>query len=118
MQVEISLPNRDGSLLPGAFVQVALPLQASGALTVPTNVLLFRPEGPRVAAVDAEGRVSLRAVRIGRNYGEAIEVLDGIAGTDQLVLNPSDSLNDGDQVAIAAAPAKDEKKEARKDAKK
>jgi len=100
MQVEIRLPNADGKLLPGAFVQVALGLEASGALTIPTNVLLFRPEGPRVAAVGADGKVSLRAVKIGRNFGEAIEVLDGVAATDQLVLNPSDSLNDGDAVVI------------------
>lgn len=100
MQVEISLPNSDGQLLPGAFVQVSLPLAASGALTVPTNVLLFRPEGPRVAAVGADGKVSLRAVKIGRNFGEAIEVLDGLAASDQVVLNPPDSLNDGDAVVI------------------
>ena len=100
MQVEIRLPNSDGQLLPGAFVQVALPLAASGALTIPTNALLFRPEGPRVALVGADGKVSLRAVKIGRNFGEAIEVLDGVSADDKLVLNPSDSLNDGDAVVI------------------
>ena len=100
MQVEIRLPNSDGRLLPGAFVQVALALDASGALTVPTNVLLFRPEGPRVAVVGDDGRARLRAVKIGRNFGEAIEVLDGLAPNDKMVLNPPDSLNDGDAVLI------------------
>jgi RND family efflux transporter MFP subunit len=110
MQVEVALPNRDGTLLPGAFVQVSLPLQPSRSLAVPTNALLFRGEGTRVAVVDAQGRVHLRAVRIGRNYGEAVEVLDGVAATDRLVLNPSDSLAEGDRVAVAPAakaPAKD-----------
>ena len=105
MQIEVSLPNRDGALLPGAYVQVSLPLQSSKALTIPTNALLFRGEGIRVAIVDAAGRVHLRPINIGRNYGETVEVLDGIAGTDQLVLNPSDSLAEGDQVAIAPAPS-------------
>jgi RND family efflux transporter MFP subunit len=114
MQVEISLPNREGVLLPGAFVQVALPLAPSGALTIPTNVILFRAEGPRVAAVGGDGRVQLRPVKIGRNYGQSIEILDGIAATDQVVLNPPDSLNDGDPVTIIAAAAKDEKKADRK----
>jgi RND family efflux transporter MFP subunit len=108
MQIEVALPNRDGTLLPGAFVQVALPLAASKALLIPTTVLLIRGEGIRVAAVDAEGRVHLRAVRIGRNYGETVEVLDGVRETDKLVLNPSDSLADGDNVTIAIA-AKDAK---------
>jgi hypothetical protein len=78
---------------------------------VPANALLFRAEGTRVALVDASGRVTLRAVTLGRNFGESVEVLDGLAANQRLVLNPSDSLTDGDQVAIApaakdAAPAK------------
>src|SRR5450631_475614 len=108
MQIEVALPNRDGTLLPGAYVQVALPLAASTGLTIPTTTLLIRGEGIRVAAVDAQGRVHLRPIRIGRNYGESVEVLDGVTGTEQLVLNPSDSLAEGDQVTIAPQ-AKDAK---------
>jgi len=101
MQIEVSLPNKDGVLLPGAYVQVALPLAASKALVVPTNALLFRGEGTRVAVVDAKGKVGLRPVSLGRNFGESIELLDGIGANDRLVLNPSDSLADGDVVALA-----------------
>jgi RND family efflux transporter MFP subunit len=106
MQIEVALPNRDGMLLPGAYVQVALPLQASTALQIPTNALMIRGDGIRVAVVDAQGRVRLRPIRIGRNYGETVEVVDGVTGSDQLVLNPSDSLADGDVVTISVA-AKD-----------
>jgi RND family efflux transporter MFP subunit len=102
MQIEVALPNRDGTLLPGAFVQVALPLAANKGLVIPANALLIRGEGIRVAAVDAQGRVHLRAIRIGRNYGETVEVLDGVTGNERLVLNPSDSLAEGDQVSIAS----------------
>jgi len=101
MQVEINLPNKDGVLLPGAFVQVALELLPSGVMTIPTNALMIRAEGMRVAAVGADNRVQLRAVRVGRNYGEAIEILDGVAAGERLVLNPPDSLNDGDEVSVA-----------------
>ncbi len=101
MQIEVALPNRDGTLLPGAFVQVALPLAANSTLLIPTTALSIRGDGIRVAVVDAQGRVHLRPIRIGRNYGETIEVLEGVTGTEQLVLNPSDSLADGDQVTIA-----------------
>ena len=103
MQVEVALPNPSGTLLPGAYVQVALPMGASTVLRVPTNTLLFRPDGSRVALVDGTGRVSLRKVQIGRNLGEEMELLDGITTTDRLVLNPTDSLADGDVVALAAA---------------
>jgi RND family efflux transporter MFP subunit len=101
MQIEVVLKNSEGRLLPGAYVQVALPLQGTGALTVPTNVLLLRGEGPRVAAVGDDGKVSLRAVRIGRNFGQAVEILEGVEANDKLVLNPADSMNDGDTVVIS-----------------
>jgi hypothetical protein len=66
-------------------------------------VLLFRGEGTRVAVVDAASKVQLRAVTLGRNLGEAIEIVDGIGPRDRLVVNPSDSLAEGDAVAVNAA---------------
>jgi RND family efflux transporter MFP subunit len=103
MQIEVTLSNKDGTLLPGAYVQVLLPLQASQQMTIPTNALMIRGEGIRVALVDAENHIRLRPIKIGRNYGESVEVLEGVSAADQLVLNPSDSLNEGDQVALAPA---------------
>ncbi|HWK82321.1 MAG TPA: efflux RND transporter periplasmic adaptor subunit [Caldimonas sp.] len=103
MQVEIVLRNRDGALLPGAYVRVSLPLPGDATLVVPTNVLLFRGEGTRVAVVDAAGRVHLRPVTLGRNLGESIEVQEGIGTRDRLVVNPSDSLAEGDRVTVNAA---------------
>ena len=102
MQVEIALPNRDGTLMPGAFVQVELAAAPSGALTIPSNALLFRSQGVLVAKVDNAGNIRLQSVRLGRNYGEAVEVLEGLAGNETLVLNPSDSLAEGDKVQVVA----------------
>ena len=101
MQVEIALPNKDGTLLPGAYVQVELPIAGNRMIIVPNNVLLFRGEGTRVAALDSANRVHLKPVTLGRNLGESIEVLDGIAGGERLVVNPSDSLGEGETVALA-----------------
>ncbi|MEO7114661.1 MAG: efflux RND transporter periplasmic adaptor subunit [Caldimonas sp.] len=105
MQVEIALRNKNGVLLPGAYVNVDLPLPGSGSLVVPTNVLLFRGEGTRVAVVDGESRIHLRPVTLGRNLGESIEVTGGVSSGDRLVVNPSDSLADGDVVTISADDA-------------
>ncbi|HVO89162.1 MAG TPA: efflux RND transporter periplasmic adaptor subunit, partial [Casimicrobiaceae bacterium] len=102
MQVEVVLPNRDGVLLPGALVQVSLPIEGTPSLVVPTNSVLFRREGPRVAVVDDGGMVRLHAVRLGRDFGETVEVVEGIASTDRIVLNPQDSLTDGDHVLVAS----------------
>jgi multidrug efflux pump subunit AcrA (membrane-fusion protein) len=81
---------------------VTLPLQASQSLLAPTNTLLFRAGATMVAVVDAQGRVSLRQVSVGRNYGTEFEVLDGISASERLVLNPSDSLSDGQTVVPSA----------------
>jgi len=102
LQVEVALPNREGVLLPGAYVQVQLPLAAGKDMTLTSNALMFRSEGIRVASVDAAGKVKLLPVRVGRNFGDRVEVLDGLKGDERLVVNPPDSLVDGDIVTVVA----------------
>jgi RND family efflux transporter MFP subunit len=107
MQVEVALPNPDGTLMPGAYVQVALDLPAGDTLAVPTNTLLFRREGTMVALVEPNGRIDMRRVTVGRNYGQTVEISDGLRADDRIVLNPADSLATGDvvQVAESSTPA-------------
>ena len=100
LQVEVTLANPQGTLMPGAYVQVALPAGGSSTLTVPNNVLMFRAEGPLVAAVDDAGRVQLKPVKLGRNFGESVQVLQGVDLQDRLVVNPSDALTSGDSVQV------------------
>jgi len=100
LQVEINLPNKDGRLLPGAYAQIELPVSTSDTLIAPSNSLMFRPEGPRVAIVDAAGHIHLQAVTLGRDFGQTIELLSGIHAGDQIVLNPADSLAEGDSVSV------------------
>jgi RND family efflux transporter MFP subunit len=106
MQVEIRVPNPTGALITGSYVQVTLPIGADAqALVVPTNVLLFRPEGTRIALVDPAGRVHLTLVQLGTDFGTRVEVLSGLAATDRIVVNPADSLADGDVVTLTAPRA-------------
>jgi RND family efflux transporter MFP subunit len=101
MQVEIRVPNPKDALIAGAYVQVNLPIKQDGeALLIPINVLLFRPDGPRVATVDATGRVRLTPVKLGTDFGSSVAVLDGLKADDRMVLNPADSLADGDIVTL------------------
>jgi RND family efflux transporter MFP subunit len=107
MQVEVQVPNPSGALIAGSYVQVTLPIDIDArALVVPTNVLLFRPEGTMVALVGAGGRVHLAQVKLGTDFGTSVEILDGLQASDHIVLNPADSLADGDEVVLPAAPAK------------
>src|SRR5215475_9859602 len=104
--VEVDVENRDGTLLPGAYVRVHLPLsQAVNAVTVPANTLLFRSEGLRVGVV-RNGRAELVPVTIGRDYGSSVEVMSGLQPTDPVIVNPSDSLISGTPVQVNTPPAR------------
>jgi RND family efflux transporter MFP subunit len=105
LQVEITLPNADGKLLPGAYVQASLKTNSAGMLTVPGNTLLFRAEGPRVAVVGPDNKVKLKPVEIAQDLGTTLVIGHGLEASDRVVLNPSDSIADGDNVSIVAPAA-------------
>jgi RND family efflux transporter MFP subunit len=98
---EVDVPNRNGALLPGGYAQVHLQVKVTGArLTVPVNALLFRSEGLRAVVVDANRRTHLRQLTVGRDYGTALEILQGLDANDWIVLNPADSLEEGQEVRV------------------
>lgn len=102
LNTEIDVPNPKGQLLPGSYAQVHLVLkQQVQRLTVPSNALLFRAEGPRAAVVGAESKVQLKPVVIGRDFGNTVEIMSGIGPSDAVVISPSDSLEDGEVVRVA-----------------
>jgi RND family efflux transporter MFP subunit len=101
---EVDVPNNDGRLLPGSFGEVHFRVGINAQkVTIPVNAMLFRQEGPRVAIVDSNGKVHLRPITIGRDYGTTLEVLSGVDLLDQMVINPADSLEEGQQVNVAPA---------------
>jgi RND family efflux transporter MFP subunit len=102
LNTEIDVPNPKGQLLPGSYAQVHLALnQQVERLTVPSNALLFRAEGPRAAVVGAESKVQLRPVAIGRDFGNTVEIISGLEQSDAVVVSPSDSLENGQLVRVA-----------------
>ena len=104
LNTEVDVPNKDGKLLPGSFGQVHFATgTAVPRITIPVNAMLFRAEGPRVAVVDKDSTVHLRAIAIGRDFGATLEILGGLNASDQIVINPSDSLSEGQPVHVAKA---------------
>ena len=101
--IEIDVDNPTGSLLSGSYAEVHMkvPSQAS-TLLLPVNALLFRSEGLRVGIVK-DGKVVLSAVTPGHDFGNQIEIVSGLKPDDQVVINPPDSLVDGQQVQIVQA---------------
>jgi RND family efflux transporter MFP subunit len=104
LRTEIDVPNPNGELLPGSYAQVHLAVKVAAVrMSVPVNALLFRAEGPRAAVVGADGKVHLKPVVIGLDYGTDVEILGGIDPSENIILNPSDSLEDGQTVHVTKA---------------
>jgi RND family efflux transporter MFP subunit len=108
LRVELDVDNATGELLPGGFTSVHFKLPAqSQVVRVSGNTLLFRAEGLRVATVDADNKISLRPVRLGRDFGTTVEIVSGVTSNDRVVLNPPASIEDGDKVNVLKSdPAK------------
>lgn len=102
---EVDVPNKDGRLLPGSFGEVHFAVGSNvNKVTVPVNAMLFRADGPQVAVVAPGGKVQLRHINIGRDYGTTLEILGGVSSDEQVVINPADSLENGQQVNVAQPP--------------
>jgi RND family efflux transporter MFP subunit len=94
--VELQIPNESGELFPGAYARVTLKLTGeTGFYTIPSNALLFRAEGAAVGVVRPDGRVEIRKITVNLNQGDKLEISGGLSETDQVIVNPSDSLADG-----------------------
>jgi RND family efflux transporter MFP subunit len=101
MQVEVQVPNHDGKLYAGMYGQVKFLLVDQNApIVVPANAFLFRKEGPQVATIENKDRIHWQNIRVGRDFGDRIEVIDGLKENSKVVMNPTDDLREGIQVEV------------------
>jgi RND family efflux transporter MFP subunit len=106
---EVDVPNPAGTLLPGAYAEVHFDVKVTAQrLSLPINAILFRPDGSMAAVVGPDNRINLKKITVGRDFGNSLEILEGVSPTDRVVINPPDALEQGEQVNISAqngAPA-------------
>ncbi len=101
---EIQVLNQDNVLRPGMYAQVKFTSTRSNPpLLTPANTLVISGQGTQVATVTKQKTVQYRKVEIGRDYGNEVEINTGLNGNESLILNPTDDLEDGDHVQVAAA---------------
>jgi RND family efflux transporter MFP subunit len=106
LTTEIDVENREKTLLPGGYARVTFNLVTpQPPLLIPGNTLIFRAQGAQVGIVDpATSTVQLKDIKIGRDFGTNLEILDGISATDLVIVNPSDSLTTGMKVETKTLP--------------
>jgi RND family efflux transporter MFP subunit len=100
-RAELDIPNPDGRLVSGEYVQVAFDLQNNGMSQVPAAALVFATSGPRVAVVGPDGTVKFRPVTIGRDDGNEVELSSGVTDGERLVLNISNQIVAGQKVQVS-----------------
>ncbi len=107
LNVEIDVDNPLGQIMPGAYAFVHFKLlqkehTQAESLVIPADTLLFRAEGLRVGVV-RNGVAQVIPVIIGRDYGSKVEIVQGLLPSDNVILNPADSLVSGTPVHVAAS---------------
>jgi RND family efflux transporter MFP subunit len=103
--VEIAVDNPTGQLFTGSYAEVHFKLPTpTSSLILPINTLLFRSEGLRVAVVGQGQKVELKQITLGHDFGSEVEVVAGLTGIENVIINPPDSVVDGEPVRIAETP--------------
>jgi len=105
LNVEVDVANADNKLLPGAYVFAHFKVpQEQLRLSVPSNTLLFRAQGLQVAVAN-NGHVHLQNVTIGKDDGKIVEIASGLSASDAVIVDPSDSIAEGQSVHVANTTA-------------
>jgi multidrug efflux pump subunit AcrA (membrane-fusion protein) len=109
MLTEVQVQNPGRALLPGMYVQVTfVNVRPNPPLLISGDTVMTSAKGLRVAVLQDPGatgiasglprdakRVHLQLIQVGRDYGTEIEVLGGLNGTELIVKNPGDEIEEG-----------------------
>ncbi|MEO6021938.1 MAG: efflux RND transporter periplasmic adaptor subunit [Burkholderiales bacterium] len=107
MVVELEVANREAALTPGMYGQVKFHLVNDNPnLVVPIASVLIRGDGAQVVTVADNEQLQVRKVKLGRDLGKAMEVLEGLTDKDKIVINPRDNVTEG--LKVKAVLAKEE----------
>jgi RND family efflux transporter MFP subunit len=106
MLVELQADNAEGKLFGGAYCKVHFELPSDpNAVRVPATALVPVDQGAQVAILGDDNTVMLKSVQLGRDFGDSVEVIAGLSAQDRVIDTPPETLQNGDTVQLAAAPA-------------
>ncbi len=100
---EVDVTNPTGQLLSGSYAEVHFKVPGKvSTYILPTETLLFRKEGLRVAVLK-DNKAELLPVTAGRDFGDTIEIISGLQGSESVIVSPPDSVINGEKMQIAQA---------------
>jgi RND family efflux transporter MFP subunit len=99
MLVEVNVPNLDGSLFPGTYTDVELiGVRTNPPIVVPAAAIVLRSDGAQLAVVQPDGVIHLQKVTVGRDYGDRLEILQGVREGTTIVAVPDDAAREGAKI--------------------
>jgi RND family efflux transporter MFP subunit len=106
MTTEVQVPNPDGALMPGMYVQATLTFPVPHRVVeIPATALYSDAQGLRVAVVDAQQKLHFAPITIERDTGATLQVATGLTGDERLVKIAVPGLAEGDPLEVAAPRA-------------
>lgn len=113
VRVRVELPEGAAGAYPGLYAKVGFDAQGvasagptvaaddrAGPITIPAAAVAERSEVTAVYVVDSDGRLYFRQVRLGRRYGDTVEVLAGLRPGERVAVDPVDAAQ-----RLAAVPS-------------
>jgi len=104
--VKIDLDKTDSSILSGMFVNVQFPIEKIASTTstnrilVPESALVKQGQLTGIYTVGNENVAILRWLRIGKNFGDQVEVLSGLAADEKYIVSAEGKLYNGAKVSV------------------
>src|SRR5258708_11043080 len=104
MEVGLEADNSDGKLYGGAYCRFDFQVQGDpNMVRLPATALMPANRGAQVAILGGDGKVALKAIQLGRDFGDTVEVTAGLSPQDQVIDSPPETLQSGD--AVTGGPA-------------
>ncbi|KTD43685.1 efflux RND transporter periplasmic adaptor subunit [Legionella quateirensis] len=95
--------NSNEELLAGGYTKVTFTFTIpKNTFRLPVNTLLFQAQGLQIAVVDKNNQVVLKPITISRDFGDVVEIDEGINAGEKIILNPSDSIINGEHVKVVS----------------
>jgi RND family efflux transporter MFP subunit len=105
MLVELEADNTDGKLFGGAYAKVHFQLPTNpNVVRVPATALASTDQGTQLAVLGSDNKVIFKHIKIGRDFGDSIEVISGLGPHDRVIDSPPETLQAGDTVQPVTPP--------------
>ncbi|HKK11670.1 MAG TPA: efflux RND transporter periplasmic adaptor subunit [Flavobacteriaceae bacterium] len=101
--VKVALDNADASILSGMYVTVQFPVEIqekAGTVLIPMDALVTQGQLSGVYTVSESNTAILRWLRLGRTFGDQIEVLSGLSSNETYIISADGKLYNGAGIAV------------------